>query len=504
MKKIIFSVGILTLISKLTGFGREVSLSYFFGASEITDAYLIAITIPTVIFNFVGIGLSSTYIPMYSSIKEAEGEREAVDFTNNFLNVLLFLCTIVYVLGLCFTPQLVRLFASGFQGEVLELAIKYTRICFIGIYITVLISVFSGFLHVNNRFYAVALMSVPMNIIYIAGTYYASIHGDIYLPIISVIAIVAQLVLLLIPIKKTGYAYAFSLRLKDKNLKRILLLSIPTIIGGSLDQINYLVDKTIASRISLGGISILNYAGKLNIAIIGLFVAGMIDVLYPRIAAVVAAEKYNLLKDYIKKTINIIFLISLPIIFGILVFSYEIIEVIFGRGAFTQEAIQLTAKSLFYYTLGFLAIALRALIVRIYYSLKDTKTPVLNSAIGILLNIALNIVLSKYLGLIGIALATSISLSVTTLLLSFNLERKYHFYLFEGTGLVFLKTLLCSIGMACLLVVIKHYFMASFSYLLLMTSAVIGIFSYSVLIAFSNIEEVNGLTKILKERIKKM
>lgn len=498
MKKVIFSIGILTLIAKLTGFGREMALSYFFGASEVTDAYLIAVTIPTVIFNFIGLGLSSSYIPMYNLIKEKEGEERAFHFTNNFLNVLLFFCTIIYILGLIFTPSLIRIFASGFQGYVLELAIKYTKICFIGIYITVTVSVFSGFLQVNEKFYSVSLISVPMNIIYILGTYYASIKGDIYLPIISVIAIISQFSLLVFPIKKLKYRYKFFIDLKDSNLKRILFLSIPTIIGGSLDQINILVDKTISSKITIGGISVLNYAGKLNIAIIGLFISTIIVVLYPKISLFVVEGRYDSLKNSLKKTISGIILISVPLMFGILIFSYELIEIVFGRGAFSQENIQLTAQVLFYYTLGFLAIALRELITRVFYSLRDTKTPVFNSGVGIFLNIILNVILSRYLGLQGIALATSISAIITTILLGMRLERKYHLAIFEGVSLLFLKVFICSVGMAIIVFFIKYYFSSYSTYTLLIVSGITGVLSYVVFLLFSNIEEVNEILKLFK------
>ena len=88
MRKVFFGIGLIAIIAKISGFARELVLSYFFGASAITDAYIIALTIPTVIFNFVGVGFNSGYIPIYSMIKKRYGQEEAIKFTTNFLNLL--------------------------------------------------------------------------------------------------------------------------------------------------------------------------------------------------------------------------------------------------------------------------------------------------------------------------------------------------------------------------------------------------------------------------------
>ena len=183
MKKIFFGIGLIAIIAKISGFARELALSYFFGASEVTDAYLISLTIPTVIFNFVGIGFNSGYIPIYSMIKKRSGQDEAIKFTTNFLNLLLVICTGIYIIGMIFTPNIIKIFASGFTDETLKLTTNFTRICFVGVYIVVMVSIFSAFLQANNSFYVVAFLSVPMNIIYIIGTYVAYKKGIKYLPI---------------------------------------------------------------------------------------------------------------------------------------------------------------------------------------------------------------------------------------------------------------------------------------------------------------------------------
>ena len=120
MKRTAFAIMIITVASKVLGFGREIALSYFYGASTVTDAYLVSLTTPAVIFSFIGAALGTGFIPMYSRIKQEHGSSLAIRFTNNLINIVLVFCTIIVVAGFIFTKPLVLLFASGFSGEALE------------------------------------------------------------------------------------------------------------------------------------------------------------------------------------------------------------------------------------------------------------------------------------------------------------------------------------------------------------------------------------------------
>lgn len=146
MKKTAFAIMMVTIMSKILGFSRELALSYFYGASTITDAYLVSLTIPSVVFSFIGAGIGTGFIPQLSRIKHQQGASAANCFTNNITNVILVLCTIVVVAGTIFTEHLVRIFASGFNSEALELAVRFTRISIFAIYFTSLNGVFSGYL----------------------------------------------------------------------------------------------------------------------------------------------------------------------------------------------------------------------------------------------------------------------------------------------------------------------------------------------------------------------
>ena len=134
MKKAIYNIMLITIIAKLFGFGREILLSYFFGAGGISDAYLTAQTIPGTIFQFVGTGLATSFIPVYMKAKLQENNKTADQFTNRVLTAVLVFSTVIIILVWQFTEPLIKVFASGFTGETLRQAALFLRIGIISLY----------------------------------------------------------------------------------------------------------------------------------------------------------------------------------------------------------------------------------------------------------------------------------------------------------------------------------------------------------------------------------
>ena len=263
MKTTAFAIMIITVISKLLGFGREIALSYFYGASAITDAYLVSLTVPGVIFSFIGAGIGTGFIPMYSRIKHEQGSDAARSFASNLTNVILIFCSMIVITGLIFTKPLVQMLASGFTGEALELAVNFTRISIFAIYFTGLIGIFGGYLQLHESYLVPNLIGFPLNIIMILSLAISSRTSIYVLLLGSLLARAAEVLFMLPFARRKGYRFSPILDFKDDNLKAMVHIALPVIIGTSVNQINVLVDRTLASGIAVG-ISALNYAERLN------------------------------------------------------------------------------------------------------------------------------------------------------------------------------------------------------------------------------------------------
>jgi putative peptidoglycan lipid II flippase len=501
MKKTVILLMLITIFSKSFGFIRDIILSYYYGASDVSDIFLIALTIPNVIFGIIAQGISTGYIPMYTKIQKDYGLVEGNKYTNNLLNLILLICTIIIIIGLIYTEQIVKVFASGFTGETLALAIKFTRISLFGIYFTGAIYIFKGFLQIKGNHSISALISFPMNFLSIISIFVSSITSSLMLAIGSVIATASQLVFVLPSILKNGFRYTFTINLQDKNIRTMGYLALPVIIGVSVNQLNVLVNRTLASNIAVGGVSAIHYASTLNGFVQGIFVLSITTVMYPMISKMAAEHNMIKLKGHLTEAIGGVNLLVLPASVGIMVLAEPVISLLYGRGAFDSQAISMTSEALFFYSFGMVAMGLREVLARVFYSLQDTKTPMVNAAIAMLLNIILNIVLSRFLGIGGLALATSISSIVCTILLFINLRKRIGAFGLKKITRSFLKIFVASLMMG-FIVSISNNLMNNIlgANVAILSTVVFGFIFYFVVIYFMKIEEVvNIVSAVLRK-----
>lgn len=502
MKKTAIILMLITLVSKVFGFVRDIILAYLYGTSYVSDAYLIALTIPNVIFVLIATGLATGYIPIYSEIEKKYGSKEGNNFTSNLTNILLVICTLLILLSFLFTEQIVKVFASGFEGETLDLAVQFTQISLFGIYFTALIHIFRGFLQIKGYYSIPALIGFPLNFITIIALFLSSKFNIMILAIGSVVATLAQFLLLLPFIIKAGYRYRFIFDLKNNYMKKMALLALPVILGISVNQLNVLVDRTIASQVAVGGIAALNYANRLNMLIQGIFTLSITTVMYPIISKQAAENNIKGLKKSVLESISGINLLVIPASVGFIIFAEPIISLLFERGAFGTQAVTMTSSALVFYSIGMIGVGLREVLSRAFYSLQDTKTPMINAAIAMVINIILNIILSKYLGIGGLALATSISAIVGTLLLIISLWKKIGPFGLNKTLVSFCKILFSSIIMGVIALSLFNLLtMRISSNLSFLISMVVAIIVYFVMVYILKIEDVNRIVKILSNKL---
>ncbi|MFB6801742.1 murein biosynthesis integral membrane protein MurJ [Peribacillus butanolivorans] len=505
MKKTAVILMLITIVSKVTGLLRDIVLSYFYGASTLSDVYLISITISSVIMGFIITGISTGYIPLYRKIEKKYGIEEGNKFTSNLVNILMLFCTIIVIFGLSYTELLVKVFASGFEGETLALAVKFTRISLIGVYFTGLVLVFSSFLQLHDNYTIPALVAFPMNLIIIISIYIASSMDSTVVAIGTVVATASQLFLLIPFVYKKGYSYKLILDFKDEHIKNLAYISLPLIIGVSINQINILVDRTIASQIAIGGVSALNYANRLNLFVQGIFVLSIATAMFPLISKMAVENNMKGFKKTLVESISGINLLVMPATVGFMVLAEPIVRLLFGRGAFDDQAVLMTSNALFFFSVGMIGFGLREVLSRAFYSLQDTKTPMINAAIAVILNIILNFILSKFLGIGGLALATSISGIFCTMLLMINLRNKIGPYGMKGIIIAFLKIFIASIIMGVIVKItysiLLNYINANLS---LIISISIGGGVYFAMLLFMKIKEVDSIFNAIKGKIVKI
>lgn len=499
---------VITMLAKVLGFIRELVLASTYGASMYSDAYLIAINIPTVIFAALGISISTIFIPLYIDIENNKGKKDALKFTNNIFNIISIVCIILSVIGYIFAEEIINILAIGFSGEALDITVDFTRILMIGIVFIVLTYLCTAFLQVKGNFVIPGIVSLPYNLIIITSIIVSSKYNSYIMVWGTLIGILIQFIFQVPFMYKIGFKYDKRINIKDENIKRFIFLVTPVFIGVAVNQINAMVDRTLASTLVEGSISALNYANKLNMFVMALFITSISSVIYPLFSKLSVKEDNDEFIKSIIKTINCVTIIIIPISIGAIVLSQPIIKLLFERGEFGIRETKMTTIALIMYSIGMCAFALRDILGKVFYSLKDTKTPMINGIITVVLNIIINLILIKEFKLAGLALSTSISSTICILLLFRSLKKKIGYFGQDKILGTVIKSLISGIIMGGITIIsYKLLFNLSsknfvFELISLFISIGVGAVSYGILLILLNVDEINNILSMLKNQIR--
>lgn len=503
---------VATLIAKILGFGRELTLAAAYGASSTSDAFLVAMNIPAVIFTAVGTSLGTAFIPLFCEVRSKDGDNASVRYTNNIFNVVVLICLVFAIVGAFFAPEIVKLFALGFKGETMEKAVYFTRIMLLGIPFLGISYIMMAYLQVKENFIIPGLMPVPYNLCIIISIILSTKTSPYILPFGALIGLLGQFLFQLPFAMKRGYKYQPYLNFKDEYLKKMLWLVGPVFIGVAVNQINTIVDRTIASTLVEGSISALNYANKLNQFVMGMFIVSISSVVYPMLSKLSTDNNKTEFNKSIITSINTVVLIVIPISVGAIILATPIVKILFQRGEFDARATYMTSIALVFYSIGMIGFGLRDILGKVFYSLQDTKTPMINGAIAMGLNIILNILFVKFtnMQLAGLAFATSISALVTIILLFINLRIKIGPFGGKYVLTVFIKSMLSALLMAAITLFIYNNLSVILGsgtikeIITLALSVGSGAIVYAACVILLKIKEVNLILDTLKSKLKKI
>ncbi|GAA0105714.1 murein biosynthesis integral membrane protein MurJ [Paraclostridium sordellii] len=506
------AVGLMvaTLIAKVLGFGRELVLGSAYGVSSYTDAYVIAYNIPIIIFAIVGAALSTTFIPMYHDVESERGSDKALKFTNNIFNIVIILCILMATIGFIFTEPIVKMFAVGFKGETLAIAIEFTKIIIVGVIFLGLTYLMTAYLQIKGNFVIPGLISLPQNIIIIMSILLSVKYGVLILAYGSLLAMVSQFLFQMPFAIKHGYKYRPYLNIKDKSLKKMMILLGPVMIGIAVSQVNTVIDRNLASTLADGSIAALNYANKLNGFVVGMFIMSISAVIYPVLSKLSCEDNKVKFNETIVKTLNSIILIVLPVSTGAIVLANPIVKVLFERGEFDERATSMTAIALAGYSIGMIGLGVYDILSKVFFALKDTKTPlIVGTFIGVPLNIILNLILIRFIGHAGLALATSIATLIYTSIAFIALKRKIGDFGQNKVFITTIKSLIASILMGISSLVSYKFLIGILGnnklniMISLASSILIGAIIYGIIVIILKIEEVNFIINTIKNKIKK-
>lgn len=499
---------IFTLGSKFLGFIRETLIAAKFGSGMETDTFFVALTATGLVTTLIMNAIATTFIPILSEVEAKEDKEGKINHANNMMNIIIFVSMILVILAWFLSPLIVKLTAKGFEGEQFNLAVTLTRIGLPMILFSGVIGSLTGFLQSEQRHMSSAAIGFPLNFVYIIFlVFLSSTYGIKGLMVAAVIGTMSQVLFQIPEAKIAGFRYKFVFDIKDEYIKKVLILSVPVLIGVAINDINVIVNRTLASDLVAGSISALNYANKLNGLILGVFVSAITTVVFPLLAKESYNDNIKGMKKIMGYGVDLILLITIPAAVGLVVLAAPIVQVAFERGAFTPNDTVMTSSALVFYSLGLVASSLQLLATRVYYALQDTRTPMVVAGLSVGLNVILSLILVRYMAHGGLALATSISATLATLLMFYGLRNKIGSLGTKGYITTFIKAGLASVVMGVVAYVVYSglygYLGVSKLYNLisLLAAAGVGVVVYGVLCYVFKVKEVRDIVDKVKDKL---
>ena len=472
-------------LGKILGFAKDLLISYYYGATDLTDALFLALSIPTIILGVFTSSTDSAIIPQYNRLFISKGKLFADRHFSTILNSILTLGLFVSVFIVVYPEWFVSLFAPGFSDIQRTYATWFLRLfSFVGFFHILYCFLCTYIIRYKNVWIR-SVLSFSTNLVVVIALLISPDKHMITLSYAFLIASIVQGVLPVIGMIKLKYKHIFSFEdFGDLEYKKFWLLFMPIMGAAFLTNLNFFIDKYLATNFEEGSVSFLNYSFRITSIFDSIIVVGLGVVILPLLSDLNINGSKEKFKNVISSTVMRTVAVLTPIAICVLLYSKEIIHVVYFRGKFGIEPVKNVAELLFYYAPLILLIPLKSIMSRFFHSLENTKTPLRITIGSVVLNIVLSVFLSKIMGLKGIALATSISLLCNIVLNFYYLNKitgwsLYYFNFVDITKLISLLVLLTIIFN-----IFKELINNSYLIILLVVPLVLLLFYYSLYIIF--------------------
>lgn len=430
-------IAIVILISKITGFLRDVVVANYYGAGLVSDAYFYAYQIPAlvmVILGGVGGPFHSATVAVFSKIVtdfKSKPSEEIKKLFNTFETTTFVVFALLALLCYFFPKQIMGIIISGNSPELLELAAYHLKIMSPIVLIGAIIGIYYGILVTYKHFLLPNVSPSFMSLGLIAAL--LIFKGDDvgkYLAIGTTFGAILQLATQIPTVYKMGFNFMPTLgAFKDANFKEIMEILFPAFLSSTIGQIGIYIDMFFSSSLQSGAWTGLGYANRIFQFVIGILLTAFLVPLFPLFTRLVGQKDMDSLKYYFKNGVGMLFFIGSYAMTLMLLVRTDAIKIALERGAFGTEATVLVSEILFFITISILPYVFRDSVTRLFYAFSDSKTPFYIAALSIIFKIILNVLFVNVFGwgIKGIALSTSLITLINGVLLGILIKRKFNF-----------------------------------------------------------------------------
>lgn len=515
MRKDLQNMGLVsaaTAASRVLGLVRDICMFIYLGAGVWASAFVLAFTLPNLFRRLLGEGaLTSAVIPVLAKEIENNGKESAFSFFNQLLSRLGVILLLIAILGVVVFAGLRVM--PWLDAERWNKALTLSAVLFPYLFFICLAAIICAGLQVCGRFSAAALNAVWLNLVMIAalligGLFFANNPAAIVALLCGGVLLggILQCLLPARDLRKTGWRYRASLE-SSEGLKQVWKLFLPGVIGAAILQVNILVSRVIAHWLDDAAVSLLYLASRLMELPLGLFTIAVATVVFPTMARAVGRSDANEFARSYLQGVRIVLTLSIAAGVGLLLYAKEILTVLFRYGAFDAQAVDATTPIVAIYGMGLVFYSLATFATRALHAHADMRTPVRIAAICLIVNVAMSLLLMRFIGVSGLATANVIAAAVQMCLLWRGLRRHTLDCGFARILPALMQTLAAVVAMAAVCLLVKFasgWYFEDSDHLRSLTTLLLGIplgvATFTIGLWVTRFEEFNFLRKLATRR----
>ncbi len=455
--KALATVSSMTLLSRILGFVRDTVIARAFGASLMTDAFVVAFRIPNLLRRLFAEGsFSQAFVPILSEYKARRGAEDTQHLVDHVAGMLALALFVVTLIGVIAAPIVIYITAPGFAADAqkFDITVSMLRIVFPYIFFISLVALAAGILNTYSRFSVPAFTPVLLNLCMIAGALWLTpyFHPPVLALAWSVaVGGVLQLAFQIPFLKRLKLLPRFRLNFRDAGVWRILKLMGPAVFGVSISQISLVINTIFASFLVTGSVSWLYYADRLMEFPTGMLGVALGTILLPSLSkhyADNACEEYSKLLDW---GLRLTLLLALPAALALAVLAVPLIATLFHYGKFSALDLYMTREALMAYSLGLLGLIMVKVLAPGFYARQNIRTPVKIALFTLGITQLMNVVFIGPLQHAGLALSTGLAACFNAGLLLYHLRKAQIYAPQPGWMRFFLRVLVALIAMGAVL-----------------------------------------------------
>ena len=494
-------VAAMTLGFKLLGFVKQAVVAYYFGTTFETDIYNLAYTFVGTLTSAFVRAISISMVSIYTHTLVQKGKEAASKLICACVEFMLPIAPVILLFTYMFTPLIAKMLAPSYTPDESILLQHYLRICYPFFVFSIITMVGTSLMDSNKDFIisrTESFFTSTLTILCCVLLY--STQAVTSLVIAQYLSYILFSALLII--RGRRYVNYSFVRFKDvPELPIILTAALPVFIGNSVAQINKIVDGSISSGLGAGNASALSYAVVLEDLVVNVIVNNVVDILYVNFSNFAAEGNIEQLSKTMKSAVRAMICIMTPITVITCFCAKEIVSIVFLRGEFNQNSLMMTSAALIGYAIGFISSGVRDIASRGLYAFKDTKRPMITGFFAVATNVLFSVILSRYMGIMGVAFASSISLTINFIINSLMLRKYIPDYSLLELVPILLKQIPGCLVLVLLIFGIKS--LLSNNILIFGFSALLGLILYSLILSLMRIEEVNLIKEKLVAKIRR-